>query len=146
MFNFGLYLVLNHSILHESLFYCLLGEINISFAQEIMVQPHQNLQSSNSITLAECGPLSVNCLFELSPESESHDRNSLNGQLFCCGCVLENAYLGMDMPEVSIKAVNVFSSYLSARLTVFEWKLHTITVVPGFCQYFLHLMLPFSQK
>lgn len=34
MFNFGLYLVLHHSILHELLFYCLLGEINISFTQE----------------------------------------------------------------------------------------------------------------
>lgn len=34
VFNFGLYLVLHHSILHESLFYCLLGEMNISFTHE----------------------------------------------------------------------------------------------------------------
>lgn len=39
MFNSGLYLVLHHSILHESLFYCLLGEAYIFTG----VQPHQNL-------------------------------------------------------------------------------------------------------
>lgn len=70
----SLYLVLHHSILHELLFYCLLGGMSISFTG---VQPHQNLQSSNGITLAESGPLSVNCLSKLSPESESHDINIL---------------------------------------------------------------------